>query len=285
MTGPLEGKVSVVAGGGDPISLGYVMSAALLDAGASVAVLDVSEAALAESIPVLQARAAAARVRGFATDVSDRLSVERAVAEVVKQFGGIHVLVNSAGVFQTSFGTPAANTWSVDPSVWDRMIAVNLTGAFNLVRAVVPHLVGQGWGRVVGVTTSLSSMYQGFSPPYGPSKAGHEALVAALAEELAGTGVTANVLVPGGATRSRMTVDNPQFAGVPMIEPEVMAAPVVWLASDESSGFNGRRVIACLWDPAASLPERLDAATAPAAWPQAGQAALRPSGRAFRPAR
>jgi NAD(P)-dependent dehydrogenase (short-subunit alcohol dehydrogenase family) len=282
MTRPLAGRVVIVAGGADPMSLGYLMSGALLRAGASVAVLDVSESALGQSVPTLQARAGTKRVSGFVADVSNRSSVDRAVAGVVQHFGQVHMLINSAGVYQTSFGTPAANTWSIEPSVWNRMISVNLTGAFNLVRAVVPRLVHQGWGRVVGVTTSLSSMYQGLSPPYGPSKAGHEALIAALAEELDRTGVTANVLVPGGPTRTRMTVDNPQLDGIPMIEPEVMAAPAVWLASDESGEFNGRRVIACLWDPAAPLAARLDAATAPAAWPQAGQAALRPGGEAFR---
>ena len=69
-------------------------------------------------------------------------------------------------------------------------------------------MLAQGWGRIIGVTTSMDTMWRKGGTPYGPSKAGHEALVAAMAQELDGTGVTANVLVPGGATYTNMTASN-----------------------------------------------------------------------------
>jgi NAD(P)-dependent dehydrogenase (short-subunit alcohol dehydrogenase family) len=153
---------------------------------------------------------------------------------------------------------------------------VNLSGAFFMARAVVGHLRDQGWGRIIGVTTSLDTMWRKGGTPYGPSKAGHEALVAAMAQELEGSGVTANVLVPGGATYTNMTASTTTYARDKLIQPEVMQAPVVWLASETSNGVNGRRIIAYFWDEEVPIEERLQQASAPAAWPQLGRQAIFP---------
>jgi NAD(P)-dependent dehydrogenase (short-subunit alcohol dehydrogenase family) len=155
-------------------------------------------------------------------------------------------------------------------------VAVNLSGAFFMARAVVGHLLTQGWGRIIGVTTSMDTMWRKGGTPYGPSKAGHEALVAAMAQELDGTGVTANVLVPGGATYTNMTASNPDYDREKLIEPDVMQAPVIWLASEGSNGLNGRRIIAYFWDERLPLEARLEKASAPAAWPQLGRQAIFP---------
>src|SRR5205085_1486795 len=131
------------------------------------------------------------------------------------------------------------------------------------------HLLEQGWGRIIGVTTSLDTMIRG--APYGPSKAAHEAFIAVMARELEGTGVTANVLIPGGGVATNMT------AGVrdarSQLQPEVMQAPAVWLASEASNGINGRRLIAQFWDAELPLDDRLAKASGPAAWPQLGRQA------------
>jgi len=128
-------------------------------------------------------------------------------------------------------------------------------------------MVAQGWGRVVGVTTSLDTMIR--AAPYGPSKAAHEALVAVIAGEVEGTGVTANVLIPGAASNTAMIRDDRDRSG--LLAPEVMQAPAVWLASEASQGFNGRRLIAQFWDEELPLDERLARASAPVAWPQLGR--------------
>ena len=161
-------------------------------------------------------------------------------------------------------------------SFWNRVVAVNLSGPFFMARAVVPHMLAQGWGRIIGVTTSMDTMWRKWGTPYGPSKAGHEALVAAMAQELEGTGVTANVLVPGGATYTNMTASNTAYDTGRLIKPEVMQAPVVWLASEASNDFNGRRIIAYFWDEKLPLVQRLEKASAPAAWPQLGRQAIHP---------
>jgi NAD(P)-dependent dehydrogenase (short-subunit alcohol dehydrogenase family) len=136
-----------------------------------------------------------------------------------------------------------------------------------MANAAASHMRQRGWGRIIGVTTSLDTMLAAM--PYGPSKAAHEAFVAVLAKELEGTGVTANVVVPGAAVDTHMT-RGMGFDTTAMLQPEVMQAPVVWLASDQSDGFNGRRIIARQWDESLPIDKRLEACSAPAAWPQLG---------------
>ena len=134
----------------------------------------------------------------------------------------------------------------------------------------------QGFGRIIGVTTSMDTMWRKGGAPYGPSKAGHEALVAIMAQDLEGTGVTANVLTPGGATATNMVLPPEGASSDALIQPEVMQAPVVWIASDDASDWNGRRIIAYYWDESLPLSERLEKCGAPAAWPQLGLQAVHP---------
>ena len=97
-----------------------------------------------------------------------------------------------------------------------------------------------------------------------------------MAQEIEGSGVTANVLVPGGATSTNMTASTLADARDKLIQPDVMQAPVVWLASEASNGFNGQRIIAYFWDERMPIEARLQQASAPAAWPQLGQQAIFP---------
>jgi NAD(P)-dependent dehydrogenase (short-subunit alcohol dehydrogenase family) len=278
--GPLQGKVAIVTGAASPIGLGHAMSAALVQAGARVALLDVNDAWLVHSVAAMQQIGGAGCVLPLRTDITDPAAVEQAVRQTIAELGGLHILVNNAGINQRSAGLAAAdrptNFWDISPAAWSRVVAVNLSGAFFMSRAVVGHLRSQGWGRIISVTTSMDTMWRKGSTPYGPSKAGHEALVAAMAQELEWSGVTANVLVPGGATYTNMTASNTAYARDKLIQPEVMQAPVVWLASEASNGFNGQRIIAYFWDERVPLEERLHKASAPAAWPQLGRQAIVP---------
>jgi NAD(P)-dependent dehydrogenase (short-subunit alcohol dehydrogenase family) len=213
------------------------------------------------------------------TDITHPEAVDQAVRRTIAELGGVHILVNNAGINQRSAGFasgPTSNFWEISPEAWSRVVAVNLSGAFFMARAVVGHMLSQGWGRIIGVTTSMDTMWRKGGTPYGPSKAGHEALVAAMAQELDGTGVTANVLVPGGATYTNMTASNLAYDKEKLIQPEVMQAPVVWLASEASHGVNGRRIIAYFWDESLPLEARLEKCSAPAAWPQLGRQAIFP---------
>jgi NAD(P)-dependent dehydrogenase (short-subunit alcohol dehydrogenase family) len=277
--GILQGKVAMVTGAGSPIGLGHAMAVGLVRAGARVALLDLNNAWLQQSTTVIRSLGGEACALPIITDITNPDAVQQAVNQTLAELGGLHILVNNAGINQRSAGytSSLANPfWQLAPEAWNRVVAVNLSGAFFMARAVVPHLLAQGWGRIIGVTTSLDTMWRKGGTPYGPSKAGHEALVAAMAQELEGTGVTANVLVPGGATYTNMTASNTAYDRDKLIKPEVMQAPVVWLASEASNACNGRRIIAYFWDESLPLAQRLEKASAPAAWPQLGRQAIFP---------
>src|SRR5207245_9017429 len=160
----------------------------------------------------------------LATDVVDPAAVERAVQTTIAELGGLHILVNNVGLHHSSaIGNRRLDSefWKIAPEVWSRVIAINLSGPFFLARAVAGHMLAQGWGRIIGVTTSMDTMYRKGGAPYGPSKAGHEAFVALMAQELAGTGVTANVLVPGGATNTNLIAPDAPYTSTALIQPEV----------------------------------------------------------------
>ncbi|MEA2642388.1 MAG: hypothetical protein QOF51_3782 [Chloroflexota bacterium] len=265
---PLAGKVAIVSGAGSTIGLGRAMTLAMVGAGARVAMMDLDAASLAESAADARAVGGPDCVLPITGDVTRPEDAERVVQTTIAELGGLHILVNNAGINPRVSPSPAGLLLSQVPiDAWTRTIAVNVNGPFFMARAVAEHLVAQGWGRIIGVTTSLDTMLRGM--PYGPSKAAHEALVAAIARELEGTGVTANVLIPGGGVNTNMT------AGVrerrSELEPEVMQVPVVWLASEASNGVNGRRITAMWWDEELPIEERLAKASAPAAWPQLGR--------------
>jgi 3-oxoacyl-[acyl-carrier protein] reductase len=275
----LQGKVAIITGAGSPIGLGHAMAIGLVRAGARVALLDINAAWLEQSASDMRTIGGDDCVLPIVANITDPASVERAVQQTLETLGGLHILVNNAGINQRSEGftsEAASNFWHVSPEAWNRVVAVNLSGAFFMARAVVGHMMAQGWGRIIGVTTSMDTMWRKGGTPYGPSKAGHEALVAAMAQELEGTGVTANVLVPGGATYTNMTASNTAYDREKLIQTDVMQAPVVWLASEASEAFTGRRIIAYFWDERLPLAERLEKASAPAAWPQLGRQAIFP---------
>ncbi len=258
---PLAGKVAIVTGAGSAIGLGRAMTLAMVSAGARVAMLDVDGAALEQSAAAAREVGGSASVLPIVADVTRAEDAAAAVERTIAELGGLHILVNNAGI-NPRF--PRFREIALD--AWVSTIAVNVHGPFFMARAAVGHLLQQGWGRIIGITTSLDTMLR--TAPYGPSKAAHEALMATIARDVAGSGVTANVLIPGGAVRTNMTLG---FNEGDLLEPTVMQAPVVWLASSAADGVNGRRVIAEYWDERLPIEERLAKASAPIGWPQLGR--------------
>jgi NAD(P)-dependent dehydrogenase (short-subunit alcohol dehydrogenase family) len=122
------------------------------------------------------------------------------------------------------------------------------------------------WGRIVNVTTSLGTMIRSGSSTYGPSKAALEAFSAIMSKDLDGSGITVNVLVPGGVTDTPMVPLEAGFDRQDMIQPEVMAPPLVWLVSDAAGGVTGRRFLAVHWDPVLPPVQAAEKAGAPVAW-------------------
>ena len=276
---PLEGKVAIVTGAASPMGLGRNMTEALVRAGARVSMMDINSDWLGQSSNDLREIAGDDCVMTQVVDVTSPREAEEAVARTIAQMGGLHILVNNAGIAPRNMlmgGETRNNFWEVPAAEWDRVMAVNAGGPFYMCRAVVPHFLAQGWGRIIGVTTSMNTMYNPGGTPYGPSKAAHEALIAMASRELEGTGVTVNVLVPGGMSNTNLIPDEAVHSREGMIQPDVMRAPVVWLASESSNGINGQRFIGYYWDESLPLEERIERAGAPAAWPQLGAQAVRP---------
>ena len=274
----LEGKIAIVTGAASPRGLGRSMTEALVRAGARVSMMDINQQWLDETSNYMREIGGDDCVMAQVVDVSSIEEVERSIQRTIVEMGGLHILVNNAGIAPRNMlmgGDTTNNFWEVPAEQWDRVVAGNSSGPFYMTRSVVPHMLAQGWGRIIGVTTSMNTMYRAGGAPYGPSKAAHEALIAMASRELEGTGVTVNVLVPGGRANTDLIPDDSDHERGDMIQPEVMQKPVVWLASEASDGINGQRFIGYYWDEDLPLEERLEKAAAPAAWPQLGAQAIR----------
>ena len=271
--GKLIGKVVLLTGAGR--GLGRAMALALSEQGAHLALVDLDGEELQEVAHEVQAIGGGASVIPLGADVCDPESAATAVHYAAENFGRIDVVFNNAAlgpqaVSEDPFGAPP-KFWELNAYIFIRMLDINAAGPQLIAAAAVPHMMKNGWGRIVNITTALDAMYAPGMGAYGPSKAALEAQTAIMAKDLEGTGVTANVLIPGGPANTRMI---PDATGIPrdaLIQPEDMQAPAVWLASDESDGHSGEPFIAALWD------QGLEKASAPCAWPQLGQQAILPS--------
>ena len=255
----LAGKIAIVTGAASPIGMGRAITSGFVRAGARVAMLDVNQDWLEQSANDLREIGGDDSVLPIVVDVTSPESVQNAVQRTISELGGLHILVNNAGINARTggFGVGEAGSqnpyWTLPTDAWLRVIDVNLSGPFLVSHAVAPHMIEQGFGRIIGVTTSMDTMWRKGGAPYGPSKAGHEALVAIMAQDLEGTGVTANVLTPGGGTATNMVIPPEGASTNSLIQPEAMQSPSVWIASDDASHWNGRRIIAYYWDDCPAL--------------------------------
>jgi 3-oxoacyl-[acyl-carrier protein] reductase len=266
----LAKKIVIVTGAASMRGLGRAMTHALLDAGARVAMVDRDEATLAEAYGEVKEIFGDPDAHPWVLDVSDPAAAEEVVGQIVADLGGVDVLVNNAGI-GIGAGVPRGPFWELPVEVWGRIVSVNYLGAVYMTRACVPHMLERGSGSIIGVTTSLDTMLMGSTTAYGSPKAAHEAFIASAAEALEGTGIRVNVLVPGGMADTNLI--GSEFTGErsSLIRPEVMKAPVVWLASDAARDITGLRFIGSLWDESLPVEERIRRAGAPAAWKPLGR--------------
>lgn len=275
--GRLGGKVAIITGAAGGI--GRVLVHALLAEGAKVAALDVSEqglAALGDIVP----GAARERLLACAADISEYAQCEEAVARAVSGLGGLHVLINNAaigmGAIRADHQRVPVAIQEISPAIWQRFVATNFSGAWNMTRASIGHLLSQRWGRIVNITTSFDTMLRGGFHPYGPCKAALEAMSCGHAAEFMDSGVTVNVVLPGGPVDTPMVPEESGFDRHRLISPVAMALPVVWLCSPEADGVSGNRYIAAYWDGKKPPAEAERQCRAPAGWPGLGRPMLLP---------
>ncbi len=246
--------------------MGQAFVAGLLERGMRVLAVDRQEALLR----AMEKTHGSDRMRALAVDQCAPGASDQIVDAARRQFGGVDVLVNNAGVGQGSIRADNWHNplkfWEVEHQHWERFFAINSTATFLLSKAAAPHMVAQGWGRIVNITTSLGSMLRRGYTPYGPSKAAAEALTSVMANDLIGTGVTANVLVPGAVTNTPMVPDASRFDRSKLLQPEAIVPPLLYLVSDEAGAINGQRFLAIDWDPALPAVEAAAKAGSPVAW-------------------
>lgn len=260
----LEGRVIIVTGGGR--GLGREMALALVEQGARVVITSAREGAERDAV-VAEAKALGpGDMISRQADVRDWSDCQRVVADSIAAFGGVHGLINNAGrgmrLISETFNTTSTKFWQAPTDAWQEIIDINVNGTFFMSKAVTPHLIDQGFGKIINISTSDITMLRTGYSPYGPSKAAMEAASSIWAKDLAGTGVTVNVLLPGGASDTALLPDSMNRKGADgnLLSPSLMRAPALWLCADQSNDVTGRRFIAKLWDTSLPMAEAASAA-------------------------
>jgi len=278
MTSQQHSRVALVTGAGRGI--GRAMALGLLEAGHRVFASDIDTPVLDQLRRDAAERGAGERLALRAADVGRDDAAPALVGAALHHFGTLDVLINNAGIGPNTVrpgAKPPKDFRDVTPYDFRRIIEVNTIAPFLMTCEAVKPMLTQGWGRVINVTTSLDSMWRKGMLPYGGSKAANEAHCCIMAEELAGTSVTVNILVPGGPVNTRLVGDNfTEAQKLKLIQPEIMVTPLLWLVSDAADAITGKRFIAAFWDKALPQAEAAERCSAPMAWQQLGRQAIFP---------
>ena len=236
------GKAALVTGGSRGI--GRAIAVALAEGKAKVALNYAGNEAAAQEAAALCEKAGAAAVKLMKFDVADPAACAGAVEEVVRAFGGLHVLVNNAGIAVDQL------VMRVKDDDWQRQLDVNLTGAFNLIRAATRPMMKARGGAIVNLTSVVGEMGNAGQAAYAATKAGLIGLTKSVARELASRNIRVNAVAPGFIDTD-MTAGLPEAARTAMLNniplarlgtAREVADAVAWLASDRASYVTGEVV-------------------------------------------
>ena len=233
----LKGRTAIVTGAARGI--GFAAARKLLACGATVAVWDLDAEALGQAAAALKGDGP---VHAALVDVTDPASIGKAVGDLTRDRGKIDILVNNAGI--TGGNAPL---WELEPDVWRRVIEVNLIGPYLACRAVVPHMIAAGYGRIVNIASIAGKDGNPNASHYSASKAGLIGLTKSLGKELATKGVLVNCITPAAARTEMFAQMTPEhidymLSKIPMnrfVAVEEIAAMVAWLASEDCSFSTG----------------------------------------------
>lgn len=236
----LKGRVCVVTGASQ--GLGMAMAEGLAEAGARVVICSIDR----PNLEKVADRIGRDKCLPIVADITDREDCQRVVDSALATFGDLAVLVNNA-----RHTGPRSNRSILEsePAFWDKVIRTNIYGTYLMTFTALPTLLKRGGGRVVNITTSLDTMQRRHYSPYGVTKTAIEVETVIWAQDLAGTGVTVNSLIPGGSCDTGKIRDHsPSRPGSTLLPIDVMVPAIVWLASDLSDGQTGGRYVGKLWD-------------------------------------
>jgi len=243
MTTPNERKVVLVTGGG--AGIGEAACLRLARDGYAVGVLG----RRAENISAVAKAivAGGGQATAVLADVSDRAQVDRAVAQVREALGPITILVNNAGIEEF---TPFPE---IDDQAWDRIMAANLKGVYQVTQAVLPDMIAAGWGRIVNLTALGSQIGAANMVHYAASKGGVTAMTRSLAVELGPKGITVNEISPGFilTPMAQRAIDGDLFPvpyerivasyPIPRVgRPHEAAAAIAFFASEDAGYITGQ---------------------------------------------
>ena len=243
--GRFDHRVAVITGAARGIGFGIAQRFA--SEGASVAILDLDETAAQEAAGRLELTDGASAI-GVGCDVVDSAAAEAAVQRVVDELGGIHILVNNAGVTRDNL------LFKMTDEDWDLVIGVHLRGAFLMTRAAQKHFVEQKYGKILNLS-SVSALGNRGQANYSAAKMGIQGLTRTLGIELGPFGITANAIAPGfiatemtDATARRLKMEpeelqrlNAEATPVRRVgQPEDIAAAAAFLCSDDASFITGQ---------------------------------------------
>jgi NAD(P)-dependent dehydrogenase (short-subunit alcohol dehydrogenase family) len=229
----LENRVAVITGatGG----LGSTLARELASLGLNLALLDIDPARLDTLVQTLSLPAS--RIFTRTVDLLDPAGTKSAASAILAKFGKIDILLHMVGGWtggKTLFEAPADDlAFMLNQHVWT---------SFNVIQAFVPHLVSNGWGRVAMVTSPFAARPNAKGGPYAVGKAGQEALMQTLSQELVGTGVTANLLQAKtiDVQRKKVSAPSPDYAS--WTTPEELTAAIRYLLSDTAGTVNGAKI-------------------------------------------
>jgi len=233
----LNHRAAIITGGARGI--GLAIAERLLASGARVSLWDVDAAALARAADQF---GAPDKVHTACVDLADFASVEAAATATVAAFGKLDILVNNAGITGGN-----AKTWELDPADWRRVMEINLHGPFYCCHAVVPHLLKNGYGRIVNIASIAGKEGNPNAAHYSASKAGVIALTKSLGKELATSNIAVNAVAPAVIVtdilaQMRQSHIDYMLSKIPMGrfgKKEEAAALVAWLCSEDCSFSTG----------------------------------------------